>query len=160
MLERSGRVDRDVAALVGGEGVGDVVDDDVDSLGVVVDGGDVVEIGGDGAERDRGAGRDVVHDLDHHGAFLSAIESAGAERPCLDELGRLGGVLCLLQSHHAVGDHRHANARTVDVESVSCCACVEGFVALGERVACGECAVLRALGREYTVDLSEGIDSI
>ena len=81
-------------------------------------------------------------------------------RPCLDELGRLGGVLCLLQSHHAVGDHRHANARTVDIESVSCCACVEGFVALGERVARGECAVLRALGREYTVDLSQGIDSI
>ena len=75
-------------------------------------------------------------------------------------LGASAGVLRLLQSHHAVGDHRHANARTVDVESVSCCACVEGFVALGERVACGECAVLRALGREYTVDLSEGIDSI
>ena len=79
MAQRAGRVSRDVAALIGGKRKRYIVNDDVDLLGEVVDGRDVIEVGVDRAERDLRARCEIVHNLDHRGPFLAAIDPAVSE---------------------------------------------------------------------------------
>ena len=152
MLQRPRRVDRHVAALIGGKRKGHVVDDDVHPLREVVDRRNVIEIGRHRGKRDRCARRDVVHDLDHHCPFLSAIEVARAERSRLDQLGRFPGDLRSRQSDHAVRNHGHANPGTVDIEPAPRSPRVERFVAFGQRIAGREARVLRPANRHDALD--------
>ena len=110
MLQRPRRVDRHVAALIRREGIRHVVDDNVDALCIVIDGCDVVEIGRDSGEGNRRARGEIVNDLDHHRAFLPAIQTAGAECSGVAEFGRFAGLLGLLQPDDAIGDDRDAYA--------------------------------------------------
>ncbi len=110
MIEGGGGVERHGAALVVGQGEAEVVDDDVGALGEVVDGLDHLGVGADGGEVEVGAGREVVHDLQHRRALRAGLDALGREGALPGQLGQVAGGLGVGEAGEAVGDDADAHA--------------------------------------------------
>ena len=108
--QRRRRVARHLALLVVRVKEADVVHNHVHALGEVIHGRDHVEIGQDGAEKELGAGREVVDEFDHRRPLGAALEAGRAEGERLAQPGRVPVLLRCFETPHPVGDDRYADA--------------------------------------------------